>query len=120
MRAVLKLVILLPIAIAAILVAVANRAPVRVVLDPFARENAFAIEAPLFLVIFMALAAGLLIGGFATWIAQYPHRRRERRFRRDAERQRREADHLRISLDEARAAPPAAALPPSALPPSAS
>lgn len=114
MRTVLKLIILVPIALAAILVAVANRGMVRVVLDPFARENAYGIEAPLFLVVLLALAAGLLIGGFATWIAQYPHRRRERRFRREAQRQRQEAENLRTALDSANAAAGAPALPPPA------
>lgn len=53
------------------LLAVANRASVTVSLDPIepaAQELTF--QAPLFLVIFIAMFCGILLGGFAVWLGQ--------------------------------------------------
>ncbi len=110
MRTFLKIIILGPIAVAAVLLAVANRAPVRIVLDPFARESALGFDVPLFAVILTALATGLLLGGLGTWLGQHRYRRAARTYRRDLERQRAEADRLRVALAEERVGA-AAALP---------
>ena len=58
MRQFLKGLILLPVAIAVVLLAVANRAPVTLSFDPFSRSGPqFSATLPLFAVIFIAVAA---------------------------------------------------------------
>ncbi|ODA67786.1 hypothetical protein A7A08_00950 [Methyloligella halotolerans] len=95
--------IVLPLAIILIALAVANRAPVDLVLDPFAGR--FVVQIPLFLLIFGSLGLGLLIGGFATWISQGKWRKTARSRRREAYDLRRQADRLEREL-EAREADP--------------
>src|SRR5262245_32349830 len=80
----LKALVLLPIAVLVVLIAVANRGPVQVSLDPFSKaapEIAFSL--PLFALIFAAVILGVLIGGCAAWLAQGRHRRERRRMSRD-------------------------------------
>jgi len=92
----LKALILLPIAIVVVLLAVANRAPVTLSLDPFSQEAPeFALQLPLFAVIFAAVAVGVVIGGVASWLAQGKNRRARRRFRREADQLRHETERLR-------------------------
>jgi uncharacterized integral membrane protein len=92
----LKALILLPIAIVVILLAVANRKPVILSLDPFSGDvPEFAVQAPLFAVIFASVLLGVLIGGMATWMAQGKHRRERRRYRREVTHLRGETDRLR-------------------------
>ena len=58
------LLLLIPIAAAAALFAVANRQEVVVRLDPLTRgDGAFALIMPLYLLVFLALFAGVLLGG---------------------------------------------------------
>src|ERR687897_906302 len=59
-------------------VAVANRAPVTLSFDPFSPTPMFSTTMPLFALIFIAVAIGVLIGGVASWFAQSKHRRLER------------------------------------------
>ena len=92
----LKALILLPIAIVVVLLAVANRAPVTLSLDPFSQEAPeFSMQLPLFAVIFAAVAVGVVIGGTASWLAQGKNRRTRRRYRREADRLRHETERLR-------------------------
>lgn len=92
----LKALILLPIAIVVVLLAVANRAPVTLSLDPFSQEAPeFAAQVPLFAVIFAAVAVGVVIGGIASWLAQGKNRRARRRYRREASQLRYETERLR-------------------------
>lgn len=92
----LKALILLPIAILIVLLAVANRAPVTLSLDPFSQEAPeFSTQLPLFAVIFAAVMVGVVIGGTATWLAQSRNRQERRRFRREASRLRDETERLR-------------------------
>lgn len=93
----LKALILLPIAILVVLLAVANRAPVTLSLDPFSQEAPeFATQLPLFAVIFLAVMVGVLIGGTASWLAQGKNRKARRRFRREANQLRHETERLRV------------------------
>jgi uncharacterized integral membrane protein len=70
------IVILVPVAIALIALAVANRAPVSFTLDPFNPGNpALTVTQPLFALLFAALVLGLLIGGIATWLNQGRYRK---------------------------------------------
>jgi uncharacterized integral membrane protein len=92
----LKALILLPVAIAVVLLAVANRAPVTLSLDPFSKDAPeISTQLPLFAVIFAAVMVGILIGGTASWLAQGKTRRARRRFRREADQLRHETERLR-------------------------
>lgn len=92
----LKALVLLPVAILIVLLAVANRAPVTLSLDPFSREAPeIAAQLPLFAVIFAAVMVGVVIGGTATWLAQGKHRRARRQFRREVTQLRSETERLR-------------------------
>jgi uncharacterized integral membrane protein len=83
----LKALILFPLAILVVLLAVANRGPVTLSVDPFSREAPeIAVTLPLFAVIFVAVMLGVFIGGMAAWLAQGKHRRAERRYKREARR----------------------------------
>ena len=92
----LKALVLLPVAILIVLLAVANRDPVTLSLDPFSREAPeIAAQLPLFAVIFAAVMVGVVIGGTATWLAQGKHRRARRQFRREVTQLRGETERLR-------------------------
>src|SRR5215203_4045792 len=94
----LKALILFPLAIVVVLLAVANRGPVTLSLDPFSREAPeIAFMLPLFAVIFAAVMLGVVIGGMAAWLAQSKHRRAERRYKREARRLRTETARTRPS-----------------------
>ena len=100
--------VLVPLCAALIVFALANRQLVIVNFNPLAPSEALAgtgIGVPMFLVIFGVLLVGVVLGGIATWFAQGPHRRDERRFRRETERLHRE-------LEVARRAPGSATLMP--------
>ncbi|XSG83077.1 MAG: LapA family protein [Methyloligella sp. ZOD6] len=95
--------IVLPLAVVLIALAVANRAPVDLVLDPFAGR--FVVQVPLFLLVFSALAIGLVMGGFATWLSQGKWRRTARSRRREAYELRRQTDRLERELESRDANP---------------
>jgi uncharacterized integral membrane protein len=95
----LKALILLPVAILIVLLAVANRAPVQLSLDPFSQDAPeIATNLPLFAVIFASVMVGILIGGTATWLSQGKHRRARRLYRR-------EVGHLRTETERLRSQP---------------
>lgn len=101
MRAFFKALVLVPIALVIVLFSVANRAPVRVSLDPLSRDvPQLSYELPLFVVVLASIAAGVLIGGLAAWIAQGKHRKAARRNRREAEALRSEAQSLRAAVPD--------------------
>lgn len=101
MKSFFKALILVPVALAIVLFAVANRAPVRVSFDPVSLENpVFAYQVPLFAVVLVALALGVLIGGLASWIGQSRHRKAARRNRKEAEALRNETQMLRSAVPD--------------------
>jgi transposase len=103
----LKTLLLLPVAVVVVLLAVANRGPVILSLDPFSRTAPeISVSVPLYIVIFAAIALGMLIGGVGAWLAQAKHRRARRLYGREVSRLRSEAERLRTSP-----APQAQALP---------
>jgi uncharacterized integral membrane protein len=105
--------IVIPIGILLLALAVVNREQVRLVLDPFAGpETGMAIQAPLFLLVLITLALGLLIGGFVTWIGQGKWRRQAKHKAKEAERWKTEAGRLEKELETLAEASPHAALPP--------
>lgn len=101
MKAFFKALVLVPVALVVVLFSVANRAPVRLSLDPISRDApALAFDLPLFAVVLAALAIGILIGGFASWLAQGKHRKAARVNRREAEKLRSEAQSLRAAVPD--------------------
>ncbi|MCV0394975.1 MAG: LapA family protein [Rhizobiaceae bacterium] len=72
--------IVLPLAIVLIALAVANRGPVTVTIDPFNPGNpALSASMPLFVVIFASVAVGLVAGSVTTWLKQGRYRKQARR-----------------------------------------
>ena len=85
--------ILVPLAIVIIAFAVANRQAVTLSFDPFnASAPAAALSLPLFVIVFAALIAGVIVGGLAVRLGHGRWRRLARRFER-------EAGELRTRLD---------------------
>ncbi len=71
MRKIFAWIVLAPLAGVVLLFAVANRNWVTVSLDPFSADApAYAVELPMFLLIFIALIAGVIIGGVAVWFGK--------------------------------------------------
>lgn len=72
--------ILIPLAIVLVALAVANRAPVTFTIDPFNPGNpGLTLSLPLFVLLFAALALGLVVGSLATWFRQGRYRKAARR-----------------------------------------
>jgi len=116
MRKFVTLVILVPLTVAIVLFAVANREIITVSFDPFdSVQPVYVVKMPLFLLIFALVALGVVIGGVAAWLRQHKWRVRARR----AESETRE---LHAALDAQRtrssASVPAEA-PPLTVPPAA-
>ncbi len=88
------------VAIVLVSLAVANRHPVRLVLDPFnPQAPVIFAELPFYIYLFVMLIAGVLLGSAATWISQGKWRRLVRvrtheslRWKGEAERLMRERD----------------------------
>jgi uncharacterized integral membrane protein len=90
--------VLVPLSLALIVFALANRQLVVVNFNPMVSADQLSqsgFGVPLFLVLFAVLLLGVLFGGIATWFAQGPHRRDERLFRRENERLHRELESAR-------------------------
>jgi uncharacterized integral membrane protein len=101
--------ILVPALVLGVALAVANRSHVLVGLDPFDRDApALAVEAPLFLVMFACLLAGILLGGLVTWLAGAPVRRQVRLHARELKRLQANAPQPTSAPAPAPAATPAA------------
>jgi len=99
----LKILLALPFVVAVVLLAVANRAPVMLALDPFAKgAPEIGLTVPLYAIVFGAVAFGVLLGGVATWLGAGAKRRSGRTSRREVERLKDEADRLRRSVAAAR------------------
>lgn len=93
MRKLLTYLVLITLAVAIVLLAVANREIVTLSIDPFdAKDPALAIRLPLYAVIFLALLIGVVAGGFAAWIKQGKHRRSARALQSEVAKLRRDAE----------------------------
>ncbi|MGL4975004.1 MAG: LapA family protein [Bosea sp. (in: a-proteobacteria)] len=102
MRALLKALVLVPVALVIVMFCIANRQVVRVSLDPLSRDAPLlSYDLPLFAIVLGALAVGILIGGTASWLAQGKYRKAARINRREAERLRGETETLRAALPNA-------------------
>jgi uncharacterized integral membrane protein len=94
MKTFFKWLLLLPVALLVLVFAVANRHSTTVVLDPLGLlTNGMTISAPLFIILFLAIMVGVLLGGAASWIVQGKYRRAAREASAD----------LRIMREETRA-----------------
>lgn len=107
MKNFLKFVVLAPVAVVLLIFAFANRQFVTVSFDPFAEGDiaAFAVTAPLFLILILATMIGVLAGGVATWLTQGKYRKAARQNRAEAERLRGEAQMLRPAIGDGRVVP---------------
>jgi uncharacterized integral membrane protein len=104
---VLIVVVLVPLAVILIALAVANRVPVAFTLDPFNPGNpGLTFQLPLFVMLFLALGLGLIIGSFATWWKQG-------RYRKEARNKSREVQSLIQEIGQRKPAPPQPAPHPS-------
>jgi uncharacterized integral membrane protein len=80
LRTIVTAVVLIPLAIIIVGFAVANRQTVTISFDPFdATHPAYAMTLPLFVVIFLLVILGVLIGGIAAWLRQSKWRGAARR-----------------------------------------
>lgn len=92
---ILTAIILVPLTLLLVTFAVANRQIVTVSFDPFnSAQPALAATMPLFLLIFVLLILGVLIGGAAAWLRQARWRRAARRL--DAETRRLQEEVLAL------------------------
>ncbi len=79
--------------------AVANREPVRFVVDPFIdRDAALSIKLPLFVFLFVALFAGIVLGALAVWMGQRHWRKAAQTRSKEAALWKREAETLKAGL----------------------
>ena len=107
MKAWLRAIVLVPVAVVLICFALANKAFISLRFDPFDVINPPPnFDMPLFLPIFIGVILGILIGGSAMWISQGRHRRAVRVHLRTIEMQRRQADDLAKLRDGPRPPPP--------------
>jgi hypothetical protein len=113
-RKILTVLILVPLTIVLVMFAVANRQMITVSFDPFdATQPAFAPRMPLFVLIFVLVGVGVLVGGMAAWLKQHKWRVRARRAEA-------ELRALHEQLDRRpQPAPPAVLEPPVVIPPAA-
>jgi uncharacterized integral membrane protein len=83
-RRLVTALIVIPLGLILVVFAVANRHAVTLSLDPFGADSpALTATLPLFLLILLLLALGVIVGGIATWFGQAKWRRAARRL--DAE-----------------------------------
>ena len=76
-------------------VSVANRKPVPLQLNPFNPNDALlTLNQPLFLYLFAALIAGVIVGGLATWLSQSKWRRTARVRTQEAYKWKNESERL--------------------------
>ena len=92
--------VLVPFCALLIVFALANRQFVALNFNPFVSPELLAqpgYGVPLFLVLYVVLLVGVLLGGVSTWFAQGAHRQRERHWRREARMLNGELEALRKS-----------------------
>lgn len=100
LRRIARILIAFPAAVVLVTLAIANRHSVQMVLDPFKPEQpALSLVLPFYVYLFAALVAGVVLGGFATWVAQRHWRRSTRIKTQEARRWHAEADRLARERD---------------------
>lgn len=100
----LKRLLVLPVVfvLAAVLItiAVSNRHPVRIVLDPISEVPVLTLELPFFVYLLGALIIGVILGGTRTWLGQSYWRRSARMRAQEAMRWQAEADRLQRERED--------------------
>jgi uncharacterized integral membrane protein len=92
--------ILVPLAIVILMFAAANRQTVTLSFDPFSTtQPALSFDMPLFVLIFMLVIAGVVIGGFAAWLRQARYRRHARHLETQVHHLRREVEGLHAQVN---------------------
>jgi hypothetical protein len=95
-RKIVSFLILVPLALVLVALSVANKDLVTVSFDPFsAGSPVVALRAPLYVVAFVLLIAGVIVGGSAAWIVQSKWRRAARRAEAELRTAGNEIDRLR-------------------------
>jgi uncharacterized integral membrane protein len=83
-RKIIAALILVPLAVIIVTFSVANRQMVTISFDPFSSASpAYAASVPLFVLIFIVLILGVIVGGVAAWMRQSLWRRTARRLEAD-------------------------------------
>jgi len=99
-RKLILALVVVPLGVVLIALAVVNRSPATLILDPFGgSEPSLTLEAPFFLFLLGAFALGLIVGGIASWLNQGKWRRTAREEAREARDWRRQADRLEKELE---------------------
>lgn len=100
LRRITWILVAFPAAVVLVTLAIANRHAVQLVLDPFRPEQpALSLVLPFYAYLLIALMAGVLLGGAATWITQRHWRRSARVKSHEARRWHAEADRLTRERD---------------------
>jgi uncharacterized integral membrane protein len=95
-RKIVTVVVVVPLAIVIVAFAVANRQAVTVSFDPFSSASpAYAATVPLFVLIFVLVILGVVIGGVAAWLKQSKWRRAARKLDGDVRALQQDMDALR-------------------------
>jgi uncharacterized integral membrane protein len=103
MRKFLTALVVIPLGLILMVFAVANRQFVTVSFDPFvSNDPSFSVTLPLFLLLIVVAALGVLAGGCAVWFGQRRWRRAARRHDADARATRSELADLRAQAAAAR------------------
>ena len=86
----------LPVAVVAVVFAVANRQWITVSFDPLSRDQPFAsVNMPMWVLFFCGVFAGLFVGWAAAWLAQGKWRKAAREARIDLARAHSEQDRMK-------------------------
>jgi uncharacterized integral membrane protein len=97
----IKLIVLVPIAIILVVLSVANRHFVTLALNPFRPDDTLlSVSLPLFVFLFIALMAGVILGSLVTWFAQGRYRKQARDEAHEARKWLEEAGKQRTRVEE--------------------
>lgn len=97
----IKLIILVPVAVALVVLSVANRHVVTLALNPFRPDDqVLSVSVPLFILVFATLIIGVLLGSFVTWFTQARYRKQARSEAQEARKWREEAGKQRTRVEE--------------------
>ncbi|EHQ99604.1 lipopolysaccharide assembly protein LapA domain-containing protein [Bradyrhizobium sp. WSM471] len=103
MRKFLTALVVIPLGLVLVVFAVANRQFVTVSFDPFvSNDPSLSVTLPLFLLLIVVAALGVIVGGCAVWFGQRHWRRAARRHDADARAARGELADLRAHAPAAR------------------
>jgi hypothetical protein len=95
-RKIVTALVLVPLTVAFIAFAVANRQSVVISFDPFEpQQPALAVAVPMFALILGLVIAGVIVGGAGAWLKQSKWRRAARLAEAEARELRAELDHLK-------------------------